>query len=142
MDGDFGRVTRAEIVRAAREYIGTPFREAGREKGNGLGNDGLVLCVGEDLGLFDREGNAFRRTDPLDFSRLVEKPAGTKPRAGDVLAVQVPGLKMHAAIVSEIGGLQYMIHVSGAPPRLVVEHVISSGWQKRVIGSYEFPGVE
>src|SRR5882762_1230801 len=48
-------VTRAQVVECARSYIGTPWHHQARVKGpqGGIDCAGLVICVGEELKLFE-----------------------------------------------------------------------------------------
>lgn len=49
--GERGRVTKADVVAAARDWIGTPYIHQHRMKGHGVDCVGLVIGVARELGL-------------------------------------------------------------------------------------------
>lgn len=114
------------------------------------------MCVAEDLGLVDRAGVPFRRTDSLDYSpaptgrevdnearrRLLPKSPTDPINPGDVLTLRIPHLPTHTAIVCDRAGEIYMIHGYSAPPGQVVEHILSRAWRARIVGAFSFPGVD
>jgi hypothetical protein len=124
-------------------------------KGRAIDCVGLVLCIGADLGLFDRHGDPFRREDYPDYAsqptdrfvleelrrRAIEKPIGAKLEPGDILAMRIPHLPCHAAIVVDRAECLYMVHAYDSGPRQCVEHILSMGWRNRSVGSFYFPGV-
>src|SRR6266478_5345302 len=115
--------TRAEVISTARQFVDTPFHHLGRSKGQQLDCVGLVLCVAEDLGLKDTSGVQFNRSDYPNYSpqpvgrfvheecrrRLVLKSV-TDLKPGHVMTMHIPTDPCHAAIISEQGGVLYMIH--------------------------------
>lgn len=142
------------IVAVARTYLGTPFQPQGRVRGRGLDCVGLPLCVAEELGLKDRHGREFHRSDHLGYpsqpvdrrvheicqQRLIEKPVG-EIAAGDVITVQSDVLPCHVAIVVDMHHAWGMIHAYN-PLDKVVENIISEKWQRRIEGCFSFPGVD
>jgi cell wall-associated NlpC family hydrolase len=147
--------TTAAVIGTAREYVDTRFHHQGRAKGKNGGLDcvGLVLCVAEDLGIKDVQGVEFKRGDYPDYSpqpvgrfvheecrrRLVLKSVkDMKP--GDVVTMRIPTDPCHAAIISEHGGVLYMIHAYQGTERCV-EHVLSHQWRNRIVGVFSFPEV-
>jgi len=147
--------TRKQVQEVARQYADTPFGHQGRVKGRALDCVGLVLCVSEDLGIVDREGNALCRdtyntygpqpasTFVLDSCRkhLIEKDwANVKP--GDVLCLRIPTDPTHTAIVTERAGVLYMLHAYDGGLKRCVEHIIDTAWRRRVVSVFEFPGIE
>lgn len=122
--------TADDVIAAARWYLGVPFGHQGRAR---VGDHaprmdcvGLLFCVGEDLGLSDREGVPIRRFDKCDYGpqpldefihaecqrrlltvNLFGKPPLEAPTAvnmnlapGEVLTLRVPTVICHAAIVT------------------------------------------
>lgn len=148
-------IRRIAIETAARKYIGTPFAHQGRRAQQALDCVGLVLCIGEDLGLSDKFGVPFLRKDYPDYAalptdtfvydelrrRATERTPLDPMKNGDILAVRMPHFPCHAAIAVDRVGLMYMIHAYNSPPRQCVEHVISHAWKNRIVGVFEFPGV-
>jgi NlpC/P60 family putative phage cell wall peptidase len=147
--------TIADVEKQARLYVGTPFRHQGRIRGLAVDCVGLVLCVGEDLGLVDRVGKPFLRADYPDYAaqptdsfvleelrrRAISKLPGEPMEPGDILAIRVPSLPCHAAVVVDRAGCLYMIHAYNSGPRQCVEHILSSAWRGRAVGVFKFPGV-
>ena len=148
--------TRADIVRKAREYLGTPFQHQGRRKGQALDCVGLILCVADDLGLADKENVLFQRMDYYDYGpqpigrfvheecvkRLNQKSVlDIKP--GDALTLRIPTDPCHTAIVAEIPGQGLsMIHCYEGGQAKCIEHRIDERWHNRIVGAFEFPGTE
>ena len=66
----FPMLHKEDVVRVARMYVGMPFRAQGRGiPGNryaAIDCGGLLVCVGEDLGLIDKNGVPFLRSDYSD----------------------------------------------------------------------------
>jgi NlpC/P60 family putative phage cell wall peptidase len=148
-------VKTADIVACARQYVGTPFRHQGRIAGLGIDCVGLVLCIGEDLGLVDREGIPFRRLDYPNYAaqptdrfvleelrrRALTQPIGREIEPGEITAIRIPHLPCHAAVAVDRAGVHYMIHAYDSGPRQCVEHILSQAWRNRVVGVFRFPGV-
>lgn len=137
---------RERIVATAREYLGVKFKHQGRVRA-GLDCIGLVIRVAHDLGLSD--------FDTTDYSRI---PDGVRLRAGldqhmdrmpvalvrpgDVLLMQFETQPQHVAIVADYahGGLS-IIHAL-ATARKVAEMRLDSVWLSRVVGAYQFRGID
>jgi hypothetical protein len=139
---------REQIQAKAREYIGTPFHQQARIKNVGLDCVGIVLCVGEDLGLKRSDGPPIGRFDYLNyglFPRLDEmqteaekifvkkaegpqSPKGvhsidfSKIIPGDILTMRAPFLVHHMAIVSQMKEGLGIIHAYGSE-RIVPKRV-------------------
>jgi hypothetical protein len=64
---------RKAVFEAARKYLKTPFLQRGRGIGKGIDCIGVVLCVGADLGLKDKDGNPFH---PLMYENYPNQPFG------------------------------------------------------------------
>lgn len=152
-------MSRPDITAKAREYLGTPFQHQGRLKGVALDCVGLPVCVAEDLGLKDKNGVPFLRSDysgysaqPLDAfvfeeakRRLIEKAEGSVIEEGDLLIMKVPKVPCHAAIATVRKGQLYMIHAyrGYATPEKTggscVEHIIDAAWDRRIAGAFSWP---
>ena len=72
--------TKKEFIAQARRYVGFPHHHQGRAHLGGRNQTvdcvGLLVCVGEDLGLVDVDGVPFRRSDELNY--------GPQPTRDDV----------------------------------------------------------
>jgi cell wall-associated NlpC family hydrolase len=145
-------VTRADVVRCAREYIGTPWVHQHRSRGVAIDCAGLVICVARDLGLVDAD---------FDITGYGRTPDGTLLGAcdgalqrierevlqpGDVLALSFTGDPQHLAIVGDYahGGLS-IIHArnTGQPASSrVVENRLMWARNLRFVAAYALPGVQ
>lgn len=135
--------TRADIVAAARAYLGTPFHHEGRVKGEGLDCVGLVIAVAHELNLssFDIQGYA-RQPDPGMFRALLrahmDEIGYPALRPGDVLSFAFIH-EQHLAIVSTLEPLT-IIHCwekAGA----CAEHAVDGRWLARLRGCWRYRGV-
>jgi len=134
---------RAEIVREARAWLGTPFHHQGRVKGAGCDCVGLVVGVARSFGLTPE--------DAADYGRLPEARrlraglaanlgavAASAAGAGDVLLLRIRHDPQHVAILT---GAETVVHAYSGIGR-VVETRLDERWRRRVIAAYRFPGVE
>lgn len=157
-------VSGADIVTAARKYLGKPLRHQGRFKA--LDCVGLVLAIADDLRLVDIHGQPIKRADyanygpqPVDGAvqeeisqRLLEvpSPAASSPAAlnalslllqpGDVVTLRVPLIPCHVGVVSTVAGKPGVIHAYSSSKK-VVEHRFDANWLRRIAGVFRFPGV-
>lgn len=138
-------VSGADIVTAARSYMGVRWLHQGRSR-EGIDCAGLVLKVAHELGLteFDTADYAPQATDetmlalcsehmqPVEFADL---------RPGDVVVMAYDDNR-HLAFVGDYlyGGLS-LIHAYSQAPRRVVEHRFADEFTARVRGCFRFPEV-
>lgn len=147
-DMNAAAVSRAEIVRVARAWIGTPYHHQASLKGVGTDCLGLVRGVWRELYACDAElPPAYSRDwaeaggveTMLDAAaRHLQPVAAQAAGAGDVLIFRLRDgfVAKHAAIQS---GRGTMIHaIEGAP---VAEVAVSPWWLRHVAGAFRFPGV-
>ena len=149
----------AEVIAKAREYLGTPHENQGRVKGKKLDCVGLALCVAEELGIRDKNGEPILRSQHNDYSgqpigedllricrsRLIEKTLPLAP--GDVLVIAADPKgagkdATHLAIACFIGNIPAAIHAYAGGRQRVVEHVLDHRWMRRIRGVFRFPGVD
>ena len=140
---------RAQIVAAARAWIGTPYRHQASSLGAGCDCLGLVRGVWRTVlgdepesplpyspDWFEREGAETLR----DAARrwLIEKPV-TIQRAGDVILFRMApdSLAKHCAILTSE---QSIIHAYWG--RAVVESRLAPWWRARTAHIFSFPGAE
>lgn len=141
--------TRAEVVRAARGWIGTPFCHQHRARGVGVDCAGLVIGVARELGLvapdwdvtgYSRvpDGESLRRYCDEHLERAAEIQLG-----GVVLIAWQPnGPPHHLGIVADyLHGGHSMIHAEGRRHREVIETRLLFGPSMRFCGAYTFHGV-
>jgi cell wall-associated NlpC family hydrolase len=134
--------THADIVAEARTWVGTPFKHQGRLKGIGADCGGLVLRVGQALGLlaYDVAPTYGRQPSGNDMRRICAELfewRGAVWEPGDILLLAFTGEPQHVGIASDIG----IIHVY-AQVRRCVEHRLDAEWRARVRGVYAYRGLE
>lgn len=140
---------RAEIVAAARGWIGTPYRHQASRKGAGCDCLGLVRGVWREL--IGPEPDAPPPYTPdwaealgeetlLAAARrhLIEIPHGAA-RAGDVLIFRM-GMGVPAKHCAIVGSEGQIIHAYWG--RAVVETRLTDWWARRVAAAFAFPGLE
>lgn len=131
--------TRQQIVDEARSYLGCRWHHQGRSRA-GVDCIGLVIRVAHALGLstFDIADYS-RQPDPTMMRGLLAlhmEPVAS-PQIGDVLLMKFEREPQHVAIVTDQG----IIHAY-AQARRVVEHRLDSLWKSRIVGAYQFKGIE
>jgi hypothetical protein len=142
------------IEAKAREYVGTPFHQQGRVKGLGMDCAGIVLCVGEDLGLCYRDGRKIHRFDYKDYGmfpvldamqteadKIFVKKALNEMIPGDILTMRAPFIVHHMAIVSQLKQGLGIIHAYGGVGK-IVEHLLDERWAGRIAGVFSYSGVD
>ena len=134
-------ITSQDIIKTAREYLGTPFHHQGRVKGVGVDCGGLAICVARDLGLpyvdvqgYSRtpSGGAFIRYLTASFDRVhvIED--------GCILLMTFSKEPQHVAIYT---GNDAIIH-SYFGVRKVTEHRLDGVWHSRITAIFKFRGIE
>ena len=146
--------TRAEVIAKAREYLDTPFQHQARCKGLAIDCVGLALCVGEDLQMNDKRGEAFDRNDHPNYpaqpigNQLAEEIAcraievdKRDMRPGDVVTLRCGRVEMHVGILTDLHGGVGLIHAYAGGPRRVSEHRLDDEWLSRVVRVFRYPEV-
>ena len=140
---------RAEIVRAARGWLGTPYRHQGSLKGVGCDCLGLVRGVWRELTGHEAETPPPYTPDWAEASgretlaeaarRHMHEIAPAEARAGDLVLFRWrPGLPAkHAAILA---GPVRMIHAQQGAA--VAEVPLSDWWRRRTAYAFRFPDLE
>ena len=137
-------MTPDDLISAARELLGMPFRHQGRAP------TGKTDCAGVICHVAAR--NAIEHDDQSDYPRL---PRGARLESaldgqgalvrislsdispGDVLLMRFGRDPQHLAITTGTS----IIHAY-APTGRVVEHGFTDEWKNRVVRAYRFVGVE
>lgn len=147
-------MTREDIVREARTWLGTPYRHQASVKG--VGADCLGLVRGVWRGLVGPEPQALPAYTPdwaerlgedqlIEAARryLVEVPPGSA-ELGDVLVFRmasgVPA--KHCAIVSRTAERRPDRILHAYWGRSVTETRLVDWWARRVAGAFSFPGLK
>lgn len=138
-----------QVVEAARNWLGTPFRHRASVKGAGADCLGLVRGVWRDcqgaeplrvpiytVGWFEDGPNDVMADA---FGAVFHKVADHTAAPGDVVLFRfrVGAICKHAGILSgRVGALRF-IHAYSR--RGVVETSFDAAWRRRVAGFYRFP---
>ena len=142
--------TRADVVRVARSYSGTPFHHMGRLPGVGLDCVGLLICCARELGLVALDFDIPAYTPSPDGGTML---AWTKEymtpvsqaemQPGNVILLITDTEPQHLAILGDYlhGGLS-IIHAANAakPPRVIETRLMFSRVQ-RFVAVYALPGM-
>jgi NlpC/P60 family putative phage cell wall peptidase len=144
---------RSDLIREARSWLGTPWRDSGAIKGVGCNCLGFLIGVARNCGLSDLgdlykpyEGFAMP-PDPLAMVRGIrEHMVKIKiARPGDVLLFDLGAGPRHVALLTEPG---MIIHAHQTKGKVVEQGLAGlqrqtwgggSNWYPR--GVYAFPGV-
>jgi NlpC/P60 family putative phage cell wall peptidase len=138
--------TRAQIVTAARSFLGTPFHHCGRLKGPSGGIDciGLLTGVCAELGIPYNDHLGYSRhpdgeTLPKHVGLSLEAIPLEAATTGDVLTFWTSkrNVMRHAGILTSPTSLIHTWYNA----RHVVEHELDPAWQQRIMSAYRFPGV-
>lgn len=140
----------AQVVAAARGWIGTPWRHQGRSRG-GVDCGGLLVEVARELCLADVDAGAYGlRADGRSLRALCEEHMRRIPLAqiapGDAVLIrfrQAPH-ESHLAMVTDYrhGGLALLHALNRAAGGCVVEHRLDAYWRSLIVAAYRLPGVE
>lgn len=131
-----------QILIAARDVLGTPFRHQGRLPGIALDCAGLIIHVTRALDLPYRDQSGYSR---LPSHGLLENALDTQPclvrvsqsMPGDVVLMRFSGDPQHLAI--DAGAT--LIHAY-QPVRKVCEHAWTDDWRARIVRIYRFVEVD
>lgn len=130
--------TREDIIRVAREWVGTPWHHQARKKGVGTDCVGLVVGVLAELGApvadftwYGRapEGDALLREVRARFHEL---PA---PEPGCLLVffIRKRTVAQHVGLLTDVGTI---IH-GNAAARRVCEQGYDAEWQRRTLAAFD-----
>lgn len=138
-------MTADDIIAAARQCIGTPFRHQGRLPGVGLDCAGVAVHVACSLGYQVADVPAYGRTPSSGQleAQLAAQPylerlpniAARQP--GDLLLMRFAADPQHLAICAG----DTIIHAYEAVG-MCCEHRLSSMWRARIVRLYRFVGVD
>lgn len=143
-------IDRARIAAIARSWLGTPYVHQASAKGRGADCLGLVRGVYRELlghepelpPPYTPDWNERRAADEplLSAARRHLIPAPISPLlCGQVLIFRIvsDGPAKHCGIF--IGGDQFIHAYAG---RAVIESWLNRWWRERLVGVFEFPGVD
>ena len=144
--------TRADVVRVARSYVGTPHHHLGRLPGVGLDCAGVLICTGRELGLVAADFDVPTYSPHPDGHSLIDwcdefmgpDVAEGDMQPGDAIIVRVEARPQHIAILGDYvhGGLS-IIHsaMNATPPRVIETRLMFSRVLKFVV-AYALPSID
>lgn len=139
--------TGADVVRAARAHLGSPWVHQGRTPGVALDCAGLVICVARELGIVgsDWDINGYAPVPDGSMLRLADQHMQriSTLELGAVMVMATQADPQHVGIVADYrhGGWSIVhAHAMSQPPR-VVETRLMFARSLRLIGAYRLPGV-
>lgn len=133
---------RSDIIREAREWIGTPFIHQGRTKGVGCDCVGVLKVTAETLGITLEDIINYGRFPDSEMlkkhlNKVLIPISIDKAIPGDILLFKIMGNPQHLGLLTDKG----ILHTDSTIGR-VVEHIFDTKWKKRLVRAYKFPGVE
>jgi len=144
-------VTRMDIVRGARQWIGTPYAHAGRDIGARADCICVPLLTARSLGLTDFDITGYsRRPGTEDILALCR----ARPELEEIARLEVGALVImawheggryvptHFGVVGDypetIAPGEYSVIHAWAVQRKVVEHRIDPEWLRRIVAQFRF----
>jgi len=138
-----------EIVRLARETLGTPYQHQQRVNWVALDCAGVPVYVGLKLGIkfeeiadYGRQPKPDEMRDALDRTLTRINKKSLQP--GDVAWIRFRLEPQHLAIVGDypLGGLSLIHATNGGGLNRVVEHRLDQQWLSRIVAAWRYSGVE
>jgi len=137
-------MTADDLLTAARQCLGTPFRHQGRLLGFGLDCAGVAIHVARQIGAGHLDVSGYGRTpangqleQSLDAQPGLERVALSARAAGDLLLMRFSSDPQHLAICAG----ETIIHAYESVGQCC-EHRLSSLWAARIVRVYRFRGIE
>lgn len=138
-----------EIVKLAREIVGTPYAHQARIGGVAVDCAGVPAYVGTKLGVdfkdFTRYG---RQPVPAEMKAALDRTLIRVPleemQIGDVVWIRFEKEPQHLGILADHpnGGFSLIHAYNGAGFKKVLAHRLDEGWRRRVVAAWRYPGVE
>lgn len=129
-----------QVVRIAREYVGTPWVHQGRLKGKAIDCLGILVCVAREFGAkvvkdrTDYDQKAIDTDAMIDVMRYYMKEISyTQSRPGDVILFAINNRPQHLGIKTNKG----MIHAN-MRTRWVREDSIDKYTESQVVTCFDF----
>jgi len=144
-------MSRQDIVRVARSYLGTPWHHLERQPGIGIDCAGLIICVMRELGLCAPDWDVepyIQIPDGLSMIKQCDQymtriPIGAM-QPGDAICIITDRHPQHLGILGDYlhGGLSLIHAANTAQPPRVIETRLMVSRVCRVVAAYSLPGVE
>lgn len=134
----------AEILAAARQCVGAPFRHQGRSLETGIDCAGVALHVATAIGWRPIDHEGYGRTPAngqleamLEAQPCLERVTEIEDRqTGNLLLIRFAGEPQHLAVLAG----ENIIHAYASIGRCV-EHRMDLAWSRRIVRVYRFIGV-
>lgn len=138
----------SQVVSAARDWLGTPYRHQASARGAGTDCLGLLRGVWRDvvgpepviIPAYTFDWSEPQGEERLWAAALVHlSPAGPDMKPGDVLLFRMRNgaVAKHLGILSEAGPLPAFVHAYTGHG--VVESPLSAPWRRRIVARFRFP---
>lgn len=141
-----------EILKEAREWIGTKFHHQARKKGISCDCVGLLIGVCKKLGINTRNGMPIDSLDRLDYSPMSHandlektltdnfyKLSINSIASGDLGLFNIAGYNQHIGFFADMrystSTLHTIIHADQVKGE-VCEHVLDSKWRRRLVSAF------
>ena len=146
-------VTRSDVVKQARSYVGTTYKRQGRTRTRGLDCAGLIIVVARDLETADYPEVPYTETPDPEFLYQRFLYGGAIPgRVSDLkpgdMVIMSPGVApVHCGIIREARGKPTLIHAhqprrTGAEDSLDATPLGLRSWRATVNRVLLFPDLE
>lgn len=127
-------ITPTQLINAARNYLGTPYRHQGRDK-RGLDCAGLIVVTLQDLGVAVADVQGYTMNPHRGrLQKIIESNTCISmvdvPESGDILLIRFKTEPQHLAFKTDLG----IIHAT-ADLGMVVEHRFTEDFGI-VVGAY------
>ncbi len=130
---------RAEIVAAARAWLGTPFHHQARVRGVGVDCIGLIIGVSWDTGRGRYDFHAYEaQPHPRTLLKEVHQhlDQGAALQEGSILLFNIVKEPQHFALYTGPVA-NTMVHAYAVHGR-VVEEPFDAVWRRRLLGVFEY----
>ena len=125
-----------DIVKMAREWIGTPFHHQGRVKGVGVDCIGLIVGCVQELGypVIDSDGYGREPAHGILQKALSDQlELSSELKHGDIILFRFVKEPQHVAIYTKDNTI---IHAYSKVKKCI-EHRLDASWSKRIVNKYQ-----
>lgn len=137
-------MTRAQIIAAARELLGTPWAHQGRTPGVGIDCAGVIVHILRLNGIdYDVAGYAYEPNGKLTLhaDACLTRISRECFRPADVLVFRIKRLPQHVALATDKGILHSFNRGAGTLSK-VVETGLTEQWRAHIVAAYKFPWID
>ena len=145
-----------EIIKYAREWLGTSFKHQGRLKktlydNGGCDCIGLIIEISKRFNLKSKTGKLLYHYDTKDYNRFPDKYSLLELmqkhlteidrkdlKEADILLFKFDNYPQHVAITSMYSEKQISIIHSYIKAGKVSEHILDKSWNKKIVSAFRF----